>query len=378
MKILVLMSTAFRADGGIERYNRAVCKALSDYAQDRGHHVTILSRNDRLTDFDPRYIYGQNVAAEGCGGSLGRFVMRAMQSVTSQRPDLVFLGLASFGPLGWLLRQTRLCRCYGIAMYGVEVWTRLPLLRRVAIVQADFLTTISQFTAQVAMNVNGVDLKRVMSLMPCLDPFWPQALTRDQPARLTERPAILLTVARLVTAEGHKGVDRVIESLPSVILPDGYSLEYVVVGDGSDRERLENLARQIDGPYPVRFLGRISEEELHEWYAKCDLFVMPSQSEGFGIVYLEAMAYGKPIIAGRGGAIPEVVLDGQLGILVDHYKRGELAAAITNLLNDRDLYKRLAETASCHVWTHYGYQAFRERIYAIFDQHFAPAKAQLE
>ena len=338
--------------------------------------MIVLSRNDRPTDFDPRYVYGKNIAAEGCDGSLGRFIIRTLQLAVLWRPDLVFLGLANFGPLGWLLKQTRLCRYYGVAMYGVEVWARLPFLRRVAIAQANFLTTISHFTAQAAANANGVELTRVVPLVPCLDPFWPMALTTGHASRPTERPAILLTVARLVASEGHKGVDRVVECLPLVKLPSGRSLEYIVVGDGSDRERIENLARQINGPYPIRFLGRVSDEELHHWYAKCDLFVMPSQSEGFGIVYIEAMSYGKPIIAGRGGAIPEVVVDGQIGILVDHDKDGEIAAAITTLLNDDVLYERLAETARCHVRVQYSYPVFREQVFAIFDRHLDLVKAR--
>ncbi len=155
---------------------------------------------------------------------------------------------------------------------------------------------------------------------------------------------VLLTVARLVERKGH---DTVIRALPRILdaFPD---TAYLIVGSGPTETKLRTLAREIGVANEVVFAGEIPDDELPAYYGTCDLFVMPSRQiaeregvEGFGIVYLEANACGKPVIGGRSGGVGEAIEDGVTGLLVDPLDGEAFAAAAVRILADRDLTRAL-------------------------------------
>ena len=114
---------------------------------------------------------------------------------------------------------------------------------------------------------------------------------------------MLLTVSRLAASERYKGHDRVISVLPRVLerSPD---VAYLVVGDGDDRQRLEEMAQKAGVAHAMRFAGHVPHQELPDYFRLADVFVMPSTGEGFGIVFLEAAASGLPVIGGnRDGSV---------------------------------------------------------------------------
>ncbi len=152
---------------------------------------------------------------------------------------------------------------------------------------------------------------------------------------------LVLSVARLVP---RKGIDRLIESM-SFVDP---SIRLVILGDGSDRERLDRHAQHFGKR--VQFVSNTSDQEKHEWYAAADLFALPVREEeddieGFGIVFLEAALFGLVAIAGNSGGVPEAVLDGVTGLLVDPHHPRRIADAIEALRKDTQLKKRLGEAA---------------------------------
>ncbi len=158
---------------------------------------------------------------------------------------------------------------------------------------------------------------------------------------------VLLTVARLVPRKGHLAVLCALAALKSRIP----NLRYVIVGDGPTKGRLHQAVRDLSLEDIVLFGGEVSDQERTSLLHACDVFVMPNSdilrpdgvldTEGFGIVFLEASACGKPAIAGKAGGAPEAVLDGQTGILVDPANTDELEDAIFRLYSDRDLALRL-------------------------------------
>jgi len=157
---------------------------------------------------------------------------------------------------------------------------------------------------------------------------------------------VVLTIARLVE---RKGIDVVIKAMPMVLeaIPN---VVYLVIGLGPYKGKLERLARDLGLEGRVIFVGHVSDEELPLYYCACDVFVLVSRTltdkgemEGFGIVYLEAGACGKPVVAGRGGGVEEAVEDGVTGLLVDPLDVGEIAEAIVRILKDKELAKRLGE-----------------------------------
>jgi phosphatidyl-myo-inositol dimannoside synthase len=173
------------------------------------------------------------------------------------------------------------------------------------------------------------------------------------------RPTIL-TIARI--EERYKGHDTLVRALPLVLakVPDA---QWVVIGEGSLRPGLEALAASYGVSQAIRFLGAVADEQRNLWLRRARLLAMPSRlpaggfaGEGFGIVYLEAGAYGKPVVAGNVGGALDAVRDGETGLLVEPTDPLLVAEAITRLLLDTDLARRLGAAgrrhALAHTWPH--------------------------
>jgi glycosyltransferase involved in cell wall biosynthesis len=142
---------------------------------------------------------------------------------------------------------------------------------------------------------------------------------------------VLLTLGRLAATERYKGVDEVLELLP--VLAERYpEIAYLIVGDGDDRERLEEKAKVLGVSERVVFAGFIPEAEKADHYRLADAYVMPSQGEGFGFVCLEAMACGIPVLGSKLDGSREALRDGELGVLVDPRNREELRLGLLEVL----------------------------------------------
>jgi phosphatidyl-myo-inositol dimannoside synthase len=217
-----------------------------------------------------------------------------------------------------------------------------PKLAAFAARRADRTITISSYTSEV-MAASGISAAGMRLIPPGVD------LPVDPRPESAERPTFL-TVARL--QDRYKGHDVLIRALASVRakVPD---VEWVVIGDGPLRPSLELLARSSGVADSVRFLGAVSDEQRDRWLRRADLLAMPSRlpgeglaGEGFGIVYLEAGAYGKPVVAGNVAGAVDAVTDGENGLLVDPTDPLAVATAISRLLLDPELARRLGSAGA--------------------------------
>ena len=172
---------------------------------------------------------------------------------------------------------------------------------------------------------------------------------------------VLMTVTRLAVADQYKGIETVIQALPRILraVPDTY---YVIVGDGDDRLRLERLAQDTGVANRVLFAGRTDDKQLRSYYESCDIFVMPSYGEGFGVVFLEAMAFGKPVIGGNHGGIPEVVTEGMTGFLVEYGDVNTLTDRIVRLLTDEELRTQMSEASRRWVQQNSTFDHFQKEL----------------
>jgi phosphatidylinositol alpha-1,6-mannosyltransferase len=171
-------------------------------------------------------------------------------------------------------------------------------------------------------------------------------------------------------SEQYKGHDVVLRALSSVI-GNVANLTYVIVGGGDDRPRLELLARELGVANHVVFTGEIDDSELAALYQRSELFVLPARTvvgspnpkgEGFGIVFLEAMAFGKPVVGPRYGAPAEIIRDGQNGFLIDPEDPASVAEALSRLLADPDVAIAMGKAGRNYVRANYSYGAFREKL----------------
>ena len=178
---------------------------------------------------------------------------------------------------------------------------------------------------------------------------------------------ILLTVARQVR---RKGIDTVIRALPEMLRgePD---LTYVLVGDGPDRASLQAVAEECGVSSRVVFLGSLSEQDVIDAYQTCDLFIMTARDElpdveGFGLVFLEAGACGKPVVGSWAGGIPDAVVHEQTGLLVNPLDTGEIAGAVLRILGDRSLAQRLGLAGKNSSCAARGWDVAAARLSLIF------------
>jgi phosphatidyl-myo-inositol dimannoside synthase len=148
-----------------------------------------------------------------------------------------------------------------------------------------------------------------------------------------------LIVARMAAEERYKGHDELLDLWPALIAR-APGARLLVVGDGSDRSRLESRVASMGLDGAVTFLGRVADEELARLYEQCRFLVMPSRDEGFGLVFLEAMRAGKACVGARGAAA-EIIQHGVTGLIVDPDNRDDLSAAVFRLFDEPDTCTRL-------------------------------------
>jgi phosphatidylinositol alpha-1,6-mannosyltransferase len=222
-----------------------------------------------------------------------------------------------------------------LQIHGIEAWRRPGFLMRAAAEKAALITTVSRYTRQRFLEWAIVSPDRVRILPNTFKSQFAAGPKRDELVRhfsLRER-RVLLTVSRLAASEGYKGHDRVITALPGVLerIPN---VSYLVVGDGDDRQRLEQLAHMTGVAHAVKFAGHVSQRELLDYFRLADVFVMPSTGEGFGIAFLEAAASGLAVIGGNRDGSVDALAEGAIGTLVDPDDIPQLVGAICNALDE--------------------------------------------
>ncbi|MDP3014188.1 MAG: glycosyltransferase family 4 protein, partial [Candidatus Subteraquimicrobiales bacterium] len=185
-----------------------------------------------------------------------------------------------------------------------------------------------------------------------------------------ENKNTILTVASLIFP--YKGHDRVIKALPQVLkkLPNTV---YLIVGDGPRRKSLENLVKELRLEENIIFTGFVASENLVKYYHACDVFIMPSSEdkskgyvEGFGLVYLEANACGKPVIGGRCGGILDAIIDGITGLLVEPLNIDEIARALIKILEDRNYSKLLGENGRERAIREFNWEIIAEKTKEVY------------
>lgn len=252
------------------------------------------------------------------------------------RPKQVFCGHILLAPLV----QT-LCKPLGIPYtvltYGKEVWEPLSPSKQTALQNAERIWTISRYSRDRACTSNQIDPNRFEFLFCAVDGtvFTPQTKAPDLVEKYHLANAkVLMTVARLWSGDPYKGVDVTIRALPEIAkaVPN---VKYLVIGRGDDQPRLAKLSEELGVSDRVIFAGFVATEDLPNHYCLADAYVMPSQ-EGFGIVYLEAMACGVPVLSGDADGSADPLQDGQLGWRVPHRDPAAVAAACIEMLNAND------------------------------------------
>ena len=361
--IIHLWCSGLDESGGIQHYTKFCLETLLELYPDC--EIRVFAKNDKapLGSLPPRvshHVFGQWPARL-------RTLIYAIAGLSYalwERPAFAFATHPHFmKALRWLAPKTQTL----VSAHGTEVWGHLNGILGKALRQASGVLPVSRFTADVLQTEGGIspDRLRVVPNTFREDLFSPgpkpsfllerYALTRDQP--------VLLTIARLAACEQLKGQDHVIRALPLLIkrFPD---LRYVIGGRGDDEPRLRRITEDLGLKEHVIFAGFIPESELADHYRLADLYVMPSRSEGFGIVFIESLACGRACIAGNLDASNEALDNGRLGFVVNPLDSQAIADAVHRFFSHEHDQPWLHEPETLHreVVRLFGKAAFRRQF----------------
>ncbi|HZN54469.1 MAG TPA: glycosyltransferase family 4 protein [Candidatus Polarisedimenticolaceae bacterium] len=336
---MLLVAADVNAIGGIQQYNRNVRDGLVESG------ATL-----RLVE----------LTRPGLLAKAG-FALRIAWRVATFRPDLVWCGHLNFSPVIYLLKRISGVR-YVLPLYGIDAIAIRRFLTGSAVRAADLLTPISHYTAAHLLRQYPDAGGRVFLIPNSVDGG--RFRIQPKPPYLLERHGldgrkVVLTVARFNVAE-HKGYERVIDALP-LVLRESPGARYVIVGGGEDpriREALDRHGLRDE----VVFAGAVPREELPDYYNLCDVYAMPSKFEGFAIVFLEALACGRPVVASDGFGCREALFDGELGLTVDPDSRTQIAAAIARLLTSPPAHLADREGLRRRMLQDYDLAAFKRRV----------------
>ena len=323
LRVLALVTDAFGGTGGIAQYNRNFLSSLASC--DGVGEVIALPREGEARQDDLAPGLKQLSPASGRVA----YSLAALRAAQLYRPvNVVFCGHLFMAPLAAAVARLFGARLW-IQVYGIEAWQELSGLHRRALNMANLVTSVSRYTRHRLLAWTEIDPARVKVLPGTFDPAFTPG---PKPDYLLDRHTahgkhVLMTVSRLAASERYKGHDRVIGTLPRV-LADQPETIYLVVGEGTDRPRLEALAEEYGVREMVRFAGSVPAEELPDYMRLADVLVMPSTGEGFGIVFLEAMASGVDVIGGNQDGSLDPLADGVFGRTVDPENNEELTSAI--------------------------------------------------
>ncbi len=267
----------------------------------------------------------------------------ALAQAARLRPDVTLSAHLVTSPAAAVIAST--LRAPTVQYFYAKEIADKPRLAAFAAGRARAAISISSYTSGLLEAV-GVAPGKIRLIPPGVD------TPPDPTPEASERPTVL-TISRL--ADRYKGHDVLMRSIASVrqAVPE---VQWVVIGDGPLRGELEQLAGAHGIADRVRFLGSVSDELRNAWLRRADVLAMPSRlpgegraGEGFGMVYLEAGSYGKPVVAGNVAGAVDAVIDGETGLLVDPTDANAVGAAITRLLLDRELAHRLGAAGARHA-----------------------------
>jgi len=354
--------------GGVQTAGRHTAAVLSRIAKELGWDAQFLSLNDPV---------GRHKAAtgkldfefRGFGRSKSRFTLEALKLsrkntrlVVAAHPNLAL-------PASAMRAKSRGLQLI-VMSHGVEVWKPLGKLRRAGLLAADLVLAPSRYTAEKLHQVQSLPSERIRVLHWGLDPaFFEMVATADTlplPDSIP-RARYVLAVGRWSSAERYKGFDTLIQALPQLqhFAPD---LHLVFAGDGDDRPALETLAQSVGVRDRTHFVSGLTRAQLVAAYRHARVFALPSSGEGFGMVFLEAMALGIPVVGGNHGGIPDIIEDGVSGFLVPHGDVPQLAERVALLLTNPSLASDIARRGRERVLQHFRFENFEAGLRDVLAQ----------
>jgi phosphatidyl-myo-inositol dimannoside synthase len=364
-RVLLGLFSELDTPGGVQRAGRHVAAVMSEFAASHGMECRLLSLNDSA-ELHRMAVGTREFVFTGSARGKARFSVTAARAAR-RRAKLIVAGHPFLAPVAqgakFFARRSKSI----VWTHGLEVWEPLSILRRHALRSADLIIAPTNDTANQVASQQDKPREHIRVLPWALDPQFETLLAaKPAPALPANFPAgrVILTVGRWCADERYKGMDTVITALPR-LLTEWPDLQLVAVGEGDDQGWLEQIADGRGVLRHVHFLSGLTYPEIAACYQACEIFALPSRGEGFGLVYLEAMACGKPVIGGAHGGAPEVIDDGKTGYLVQHGDAGQLATSLETLLADPELGRDMGARGRERVDREFRFNVFAKSLKKI-------------
>jgi glycosyltransferase involved in cell wall biosynthesis len=358
---LFLTLRVFSATGGIEKVNRIVGRSIHGLGLESGNKAKIFSMYDKPIKTDDKYFPKQ--IFRGFASNRYKFVHHSIQQ--GIKSDIVILSHINLLSIGYSIKLLSPSTKLILITHGIEVWKTFSSFKKKMLQKCDLILPVSQFTKDTMIELNNFPENKFQVLNNCLDPFLPEPVTGDKSVELLNKygfkkeDKILMTLTRLSSKEKYKGYDHVLVALKNLI--NNYpELKYLIVGkyDDIEKKRLEKVITELGIEPFVVFAGFVPDEELAEHFNLADVYVMPSKKEGFGIVFIEAMYYGKPVIAGNKDGSVDALNNGKFGLLVNPDNVTDITNAIQKMLDDHESFIPSYE----EVMQKFSYPAYKKNL----------------
>lgn len=328
-KVLFLNLTAFSMTGGIERFNRCFLKALNLLDTEKKTDSFCLSAYD--TSILEQY------TSEKRYKSFGKSKLRfSIESILRAKDyDCIILGHVNLAPIGLAIKKLFPSKKLILITHGIDVWGGISKSKKEIMKRADIILSVSNFTKKKIVDNHKIQEQKIVIFPNAIDPYFPIPKSLNVNNELKKRykidddDFILYTLSRLRSTELYKGYDKVIMALSSVVKTHP-NIKYVIAGkyDIAEKERVEGIVKSYGMEGNVILTGFLNEEELVMHYQMADAYIMPSKKEGFGIVFIESLVCGTPVIAGNIDGSVDALLNGEAGTLIDPDDIDEIAAAV--------------------------------------------------
>ncbi len=360
----------FSTTGGIQKMTRTLAHSLFHISKKENWGFRLFSLYDSRYDLMSQYLPSENYT----GFNNSRISLGLTSIKEASRANIIILSHINFSLIGIVIKLFNpKCKVWLIA-HGIEVWRPLNFIKRAFLKRrCDKIICVSNFTKQQMIARHQSDPGKCIVLNNAVDPFIKLPDTFEKPEYLLNRyglsPSnqVIFTLTRLASSEQYKGHEQVIKAVGGLkrTFP---GIKYVLSGqyDSIEEIRIRSLINKYDVNDEVILTGFLNESELTDHFLLADLFVLPSKKEGFGIVFVEALACGLPVICGNADGSTDAIKDGQLGTAINVDDLTELQNTIVRYLNTPlTLEKRKDLQREC--LSYFNESAYRESLKKILN-----------
>lgn len=341
--MLLLTLKVFSATGGIEKVNRIAGKALYEIDIAAGKDDTkIYSLYDTNKDAAGNKYFAEHIF-EGFGKRKAAFICKSI--LAGVKTDVVVLSHINLLPAGFFIKIFSPATKLVLLAHGIEVWKTFPAWKKYLLNKCDLILPVSEFTKDTMVKLTAIPEEKFRIVNNCLDPFLPEPVREEKNKNILARYGfsdshiILMTLTRLSATEKHKGYDTVLYALQKLVKINP-AIRYLLAGkyDALEKQRVDKLISELGLNEFVVLAGFIADEEIGAYYNLADMYIMPSKKEGFGIVFIEALYYGKPVIAGNKDGSVDALCNGLFGLLVDPDNQQGITDAIQKVIENKEQF----------------------------------------